>query len=145
MTSRTTRSTVTFAFPFVISGFPDELPAGNYEIIVEEDLLQNLSFVAYQRTATYLLINRQEAPGRKQMYQVDSEDWDLTLSIDRERATKAIKSEAALERERMRGVATIGQNAHQKPLKKAKKSHQEVADRQAIEQGENEGMIVYPE
>ncbi len=96
MKSRTTTSTVTFAYPFVIPGYPKELPAGNYEIIVEEDQLQNLSFIAYQRTATYLLINGKNGAGNKQMHLVDPEDWDRTLSLDCKRSSDVKKSEVAL-------------------------------------------------
>ena len=54
MTMRSTRSTVTFSSPFTLSGYPGDLPAGDYEVLVEEELLQGLSFEAYRRTATYL-------------------------------------------------------------------------------------------
>jgi hypothetical protein len=92
MTSRTTTSTVTLAYPFVISGYPNELPAGSYEFIVEEDLLTNRSFISYQRTATYLLINRKSGVRHKQMCLVDSEDWDLTMSNDRKRSVQENKN-----------------------------------------------------
>lgn len=56
MTIRSTRSIVTFSHPFSLSGYPDDLPAGDYEILVEEELLQGLSFEAFRRTATYLTV-----------------------------------------------------------------------------------------
>lgn len=87
MTSRTTRSTVTFGFPFVIAGYTDELPAGNYEIIVEEDLLEGLSFMAYRRTATYLLVSGQKDAGKMEMRPVEPEDIELALSLDDGRST----------------------------------------------------------
>lgn len=87
MTSRTTRSTVTFGFPFVLAGYSDELPAGNYEIIVEEDLLEGLSFTAYQRTATHLLIKGRKGSGHMEMRPIEPEDMELALSVDHERST----------------------------------------------------------
>ena len=56
MIMRSTRSTVTFSKPFILSGYLDELPAGEYEVLVEEELLEGLSFAAYRRTATYLTV-----------------------------------------------------------------------------------------
>ena len=42
MTMRSTKSTVTFSNPFTLSGYPGELPAGDYEVIVKEELLRGL-------------------------------------------------------------------------------------------------------
>lgn len=56
MNMRSTRSTVTFSNPFTLPGYPGDLPAGDYEVLVEEELLQGLSFEAYRRTATYLTV-----------------------------------------------------------------------------------------
>lgn len=83
MTSRRTTSTVTFKYPFSIAGYPDELPAGSYEILVEEDLLQSLSFAAYRRTSTHLLIDGQKGAGRKEMRPIDPRDLELAQCRDR--------------------------------------------------------------
>ncbi|MEO0697892.1 MAG: hypothetical protein AAFY84_17555 [Pseudomonadota bacterium] len=56
VTSRTTTSTVTFVYPFVLPGYTNELPAGTYEVIAEDELLANLSFTAYRRIATHIRI-----------------------------------------------------------------------------------------
>ena len=53
---RSTRSMVTFSNDFTIGDSQQELPAGTYEIVVEEELIQGLSFEAYRRTATYLMV-----------------------------------------------------------------------------------------
>lgn len=57
MNTRSSRLTVTFSHPFSLAGYEDELPAGAYEVIVEEELIQGLSFVAYRTAATYLLVH----------------------------------------------------------------------------------------
>lgn len=95
MTSRTTRSIVTFAYPFVIAGYSDELPAGKYEIIVEEDLIEGPSFMAYRRTATQILIDGQTGVGRMEIRPIDAEDLELALSLDHERSTNTKNGEAA--------------------------------------------------
>lgn len=56
MNIRSSKSTVTFSNTFSLSGYPSELPAGDYEVLVEEELLRGLSFETYRRTATYLLV-----------------------------------------------------------------------------------------
>ena len=53
---RTTKSIVTFLQPFVLSGYSDELPAGDYEVVVEEEQIEGLSLTAYRRIATYLTV-----------------------------------------------------------------------------------------
>ena len=95
MTSRTTRSFVTFAFPFVIAGYSDELPAGKYEILVEEDLIEGPNFMAYRRMSTQILIDGQIGVGRMEIRPTDAEDLELALSLDKERSTKVENSEAA--------------------------------------------------
>lgn len=57
MNTRSSRLMVTFSHPFALVGYADELPAGGYEVIVEEELIQGLSFEAYRTTATYLLVH----------------------------------------------------------------------------------------
>jgi hypothetical protein len=52
---------VTFSNDFIIGDSTRALPAGTNEILVEEELLQGLSFEAYRRTATYLMARRRSA------------------------------------------------------------------------------------
>ncbi len=84
MNARTTRSTVTFDHPFRISGYEDELPSGSYEVVVDEELLEGLSFEAYRRTASFLLISGHGGQaGESEMRQIDPRDLDAALSRDR--------------------------------------------------------------
>jgi len=52
MTTRTTKSTVTFTRPFSLSGFDGEQPAGSYSVETDEEMLDGVSFPAYRRLAT---------------------------------------------------------------------------------------------
>ena len=61
MLTRSTRSMVTFSNDFTIGDEQRELSAGTYEIVVEEEFLQGLSFEAYRRTATYLMVRGEGA------------------------------------------------------------------------------------
>lgn len=84
MNSRTTTSIVTFAHPFLIPGYEGELPAGSYEVIVEEELLEGLSFEAYRRTASFLLVTgRGGQAGETEMRPIESRDLDAALARDR--------------------------------------------------------------
>ena len=86
MNSRTTTSTVSFAHTFAIGGILTNLPAGDYEVVVDSELLPDFSFIAYKRTATYLLVKGKKAPGDIQMHPIDPADLELALSQDRIRS-----------------------------------------------------------
>ncbi|SNS59960.1 hypothetical protein [Antarctobacter heliothermus] len=98
MNMRSTRSTVTFSNPFTLSGYTDDLPAGDYELLVEEELLQGLSFEAYRRTATYLTVRgRGGHAGRSELRAIS--EYDLKEALIRDRVATEKKndhSDAAL-------------------------------------------------
>lgn len=97
MLTRSTRSMVTFSNDFKISNWKRELPAGTYEIVVEEELLQGLSFEAYRHTATYLMVQgRGSHAGQTTMYMTTKEDLDHALACDREVSETTNNSDAAL-------------------------------------------------
>jgi hypothetical protein len=86
MNMRSTRSTVTFSNPFILSGYPRELPAGDYEVLTEEELLQGLSFQAYRRTATFLTVRgKGRHAGRIELCAIS--DGDLRAALSRDAAS----------------------------------------------------------
>lgn len=97
MNMRSTRSTATFSNPFTLPGYTDELPAGDYEIVVEEELLQGLSFEAYRRTATYLTVRgRGIHSGRVGLREITENDLREALSRDAAATETNNPSDAAL-------------------------------------------------
>jgi hypothetical protein len=56
MTMRTHRRTVTFRRPFSLSGLDEMQPAGSYTVETNEEMLEGLSFPAWRRTATVILL-----------------------------------------------------------------------------------------
>ena len=83
MEPRVTTSTVTFAHPFLVPGHEGELPAGSYDFLVEEELLHGLSFEAYRRTASWLIVGdsrRQRAPC--EMWDMSPRDLDAALDAE---------------------------------------------------------------
>jgi hypothetical protein len=97
MTMRSTRSTVTFSRPFTLSGYPGDLPEGDYEVLVVEELLQGLSFEAYRRTATYLTVRGSgNHAGRTELRAISENDLKEALSQDQAAADTNNHSDAAL-------------------------------------------------
>ena len=80
MTARTSRSSVNFAHPFTISAIVGELPAGHYEIEVDEEPIGPTSdWIAYRRLATYLFVPTE---GGVRMIVVEPQAWDEALARD---------------------------------------------------------------
>ncbi|PRY84363.1 hypothetical protein [Donghicola tyrosinivorans] len=97
MNMRSTRSTVTFSNAFTLPGYPDGLPAGDYEVLVEEELLQGLSFEAYRRTATYLTVRgRSGHAGHTELRAISESDLKEALGRDAAMTETNNYSEAAL-------------------------------------------------
>ena len=83
MFMRSSKSKVTFLNAFALPDYPDELPSGAYEVIVEEELLQGVSFEAYRRTATYLTVKgRGNQASQTEMFLTTQKDLESALDRD---------------------------------------------------------------
>jgi hypothetical protein len=84
VTTRTTRTTVTFKHPFTLKGVDGMLPAGDYRVLTDEELIDGLSFLAYRRVATMIfpLAVRSDLSG---MFTIDPQD--LAAAQEQDRAT----------------------------------------------------------
>ena len=51
MTTRTTTKTVTFAHPFLLKGIDRILPAGDYRVVTDEELIEGVSLPVYRRVS----------------------------------------------------------------------------------------------
>lgn len=56
MTIRSKRETVHFKHPFHIKGIERQLAPGDYEIVTDDEMLEGLSFPAFRRIATMILV-----------------------------------------------------------------------------------------
>ena len=56
MTIRTSSQTVSFARPFLLKGVDRVLAAGQYKVITDEELIEELSFPVYRRVATMIFV-----------------------------------------------------------------------------------------
>ncbi len=56
MTTRTSSKTATFAHPFLLKGVDRIVAAGDYRVVTDEELIQELSFPVYRRVATMIFV-----------------------------------------------------------------------------------------
>ena len=56
MTIRSRKEIVTFKHPFQIRGIDRLLPAGSYEVITDEEMIEGLSFASFRRVATMMMV-----------------------------------------------------------------------------------------
>lgn len=80
---RTTETTVTFRRPFMMGGFDSPQPAGTYRLVVEEEDISDLTFLAYRRTATMLHVPAVAASSHsEQVFLVSSAELAAALEAD---------------------------------------------------------------
>lgn len=82
MTIRPTTSVLRFNHPFTLPGHPGPLPAGSYDVLIEDELLHGLSFEAFRRVSTFLQVK-----GRAGVTELRSTtEQDLEAALIRDRA-----------------------------------------------------------
>jgi hypothetical protein len=91
MSMRTTRKTVIFSKPFSLESVGRVLPAGDYEVVTDEELIEGLSFPVYRRIATMMLVPTQSCLGSIEMLTIDPHG--LAEAIDRDAAATPGKTD----------------------------------------------------
>lgn len=92
MLTRTNRATVLFSDPFWLEGVGRVLPAGSYDVVTEEELIEGLSFPAYRRLSTMMLVPGQASRAASvEMLTIDP----LELAAAQERDALTIKAGVA--------------------------------------------------
>ena len=82
MTIRTLSKTVFFNKPFLLKGIDRILPAGDYRVVTDEELIEGISFPAHRRIATMIFVTAQHQPGSVEMVNIDP--VDLRAAQDRD-------------------------------------------------------------
>jgi hypothetical protein len=83
MSIRTRETTVTFRHPFKLSMLDRLQPAGTYRLVIDEEEIPDVSFIAYRRTASMLHTPAISAPGTSgQVFTVGSEELATALEAD---------------------------------------------------------------
>jgi hypothetical protein len=80
MATRSSYHTVSFRQPFTLMGIPQLIPPGAYGVDTEEESIDGLSFVAWHRVSTTILLY---ANGASQAFAVDPVDLEASLLRDR--------------------------------------------------------------
>jgi hypothetical protein len=88
MLKRTQRKTVTFRQPFSLEGVGRPLPAGSYEVMTDEELIEGLSFPVYRRVATTMLVPAQSHVGSVEMLTVSPAE--IASALAREAAATSV-------------------------------------------------------
>lgn len=87
MVTRTIRKMIEFRHPFKLDGIDEELPAGFYHVETEEEQIESLSFTAYRRVETSIVVPADGTPSlKKQVIAIDPQD----LAAAHERDQKQI-------------------------------------------------------
>jgi hypothetical protein len=85
MIARTHSKTVVFSKPFLLKGVDRILPAGDYRVVTDEELIEGLSFPVYRRISTMMFVPAQSHPTLSvEMVVVDP--IDLQAAQDRDTA-----------------------------------------------------------
>ena len=80
---RTKQELVTFAHPFSLAGVDGQLGPGTYTVEVIEEPIDGLSFVAYRRVSTTIILpSAQYGYASKQAVTIDPHDLEAALVKD---------------------------------------------------------------
>jgi hypothetical protein len=83
MTVRTTETHVTFRQPFTLTSFDRVLPAGTYRVVMDEEEISGLTFLAFRHTATMLHVPAVSSPyGTHEVFDVDPDELRSALVAD---------------------------------------------------------------
>lgn len=77
------RKSVTFLHPFSLAGIDEKLEAGTYDVETCEELIEGLSFIAYRRVSTTIVIPvNGYGHAARQMLAIDPLDLEVAQQID---------------------------------------------------------------
>jgi hypothetical protein len=83
MTVRTSSKTVTFAHPFLLKGVDRILAAGDYQVVTDEELIEELSFPVYRRVATMIFVSAKSGSASTvEMVTIDPQDLQAAQELD---------------------------------------------------------------
>jgi len=74
---------VTFAHPFLLKGVDRILAAGDYRIVTDEELIEELSFPVYRRVATMIFVPAESGSASTvEMVTIDPQDLQVAQELD---------------------------------------------------------------
>jgi hypothetical protein len=81
MTTRTTSKMVNFARPFTLKGADRILAAGNYRVVTDEEVIEELSFPVYRRVSTMIFVPS-KSTSSLEMVAIDPQDLQAAQERD---------------------------------------------------------------
>jgi hypothetical protein len=84
MIARSLSETIVFSKPFLLKGVDRMLPAGDYRVVTDEELIEGLSFPVYRRVSTMIFVPATQGASAIEMVTIDP--LDLRGALDRDAA-----------------------------------------------------------
>jgi len=85
MITRSRSKTVVFHKPFLLKGIDRMLPAGDYRVVTDEELIEGISFPVYRRVSTMIFVPA-PMPGASSIEMVTIDPLDLRAALNRDKA-----------------------------------------------------------
>ena len=92
MNTRTRNALVAFNHPFELKGVDRTLPPGEYRVVTDEQLIEELSFPVYRRISTMIFVPGKSHASSVEMVTIDPRD--LQAAQDRDKAATLQSSSA---------------------------------------------------
>ena len=83
MITRSRSNALVFSHPFELKGIDRILPAGEYRVVTDEELIEELSFPVYRRVATMIFVPAPSPASAIEMIAVDPVDLQAAQERDR--------------------------------------------------------------
>lgn len=93
MNTRTRNTLAVFSNPFELKGVDRTLPPGEYRVVTDEQLIEELSFPVYRRVSTMIFVPGKSHASSVEMVTIDPRD--LQAAQDRDKAATQHSSSAA--------------------------------------------------
>jgi hypothetical protein len=82
MITRSLNETVAFSKPFLLRGVDRTLPAGDYRVVTDEELIEGISFPVYRRVSTMIFVPATHGASSVEMVTIDPLDLRGALARD---------------------------------------------------------------
>jgi len=96
MAVRSLSKSVVFRHPFELKGVDRILPAGDYRVVTDEELIEELSFPVYRRISTMIFVPGQGRQGSS-LEMVTIDPRDLEAAQDRDGAANQLPAGNAIQ------------------------------------------------
>ena len=82
MITRSRSTSVAFSHPFQLKGVDRILPPGDYRVVTDEELIQELSFPVWRRISTMIFVPGQSYVSSMEMVTIDPRDLEAAQNRD---------------------------------------------------------------